>query len=97
MLIASVETDLTAKDEEALVARGTEAWLLTLRENFPGVERDTEEAFESRRQLAKLLVERVSVSRDEDGRPRVEITTGSGRPLGIPASSGFQCGWCTVL
>jgi hypothetical protein len=82
MLIASVEDDLTAKDEEALVARSTEAWLLTLRENLPGVERDTEEAFESRRQLAKLLVKRVSVSRDEDGRPRVEITYRFGPPAG---------------
>jgi hypothetical protein len=83
LLIASVEADLMAKDKEALVAQSTEAWLLTLRENLAGVEQDTEEAFEARRQLAKLLVERVSVSRGEDGR-RSRSPTGSGRPLGNP-------------
>jgi septal ring factor EnvC (AmiA/AmiB activator) len=70
MLIASVEADLAAKDEEALVARSTEAWLLTLRENLVEVEQDTEEAFKARRELAQLLVEGISVSRGEDGRPR---------------------------
>ena len=84
MLIASVEADLTTKDEEALVARSAEAWLITLRENLAGVERDTEEAFESRRQLAKLLVERIFVSRGEDGRPRVEITYWFGPSAGEP-------------
>ena len=60
MLIAAVEAHLAAKEEDALVARTTEAWLHTLRENLAEVERDTEEAFEARRELAKLLVERIS-------------------------------------
>ena len=77
MLIASVEADLAAKDEEALVARSTEAWLLTLRENLVGVEQDTEEAFDARRELAQLLVEGISVNRGEDGR-QSRSPTGSG-------------------
>ena len=47
---------------------------MTLRKNLSEVEQDTEEAFESRRELAKLLVERITLSRDEGGRPKVEIT-----------------------
>jgi hypothetical protein len=80
MLIASVEADLAAKDRDAQVARSTEAWLRTLRENLAAVEGETEEAFEARRELAKLLVERIRVSRGEDGRPRVEITYRFGPP-----------------
>jgi hypothetical protein len=81
MLIASVESDLARKDEDALVARNTEAWLLTLRENLEEVETDTEEAYLARRELARLLVERIYVDRGEDGRPRVEITYRFGPPL----------------
>ena len=73
-MLAAVESDLAAKDEQTLVARTTEAWLLTLRENLADVEQDTEVAFGARRELAKLLVERISVSRGEDDRPRIEIT-----------------------
>ena len=50
-------------------------------ENFSGVEQDTEEAFADRRTLAKLLVERIIVSRDEtEGRARVDITYRFGPP-----------------
>ena len=79
-MLASVEADLEDKDEEALVARSTEAWLLTLRENLVGVEQDTQEAFEARRELAQLLVEGISVSRSEDGCLRVKITYRFGPP-----------------
>jgi hypothetical protein len=57
-----------------MVARTTEAWLLTLRKNLAEVERDTEEAFESRRELARLLVEKTIVGCDEEGRTKVDIT-----------------------
>ena len=54
---------------------------MTLRENFSEVEQDTEEAFADRRTLAKLLVERIIVSRDEtEGRARVDITYRFGPP-----------------
>ena len=44
------------------------------------VEEDTEEAFEKRRELVKLLVEKIDVGRDEDGRIRVRTTYRFGPP-----------------
>ena len=41
---------------------------------------DTEEAFESRRELTKLLVERIVLSRNDEGRPKVDITYRFGVP-----------------
>lgn len=82
VLIASVEADLARKDQDALAALSTEAWLLTLRENLARVEQDTEEAYLARRELARLLVEGISVARGEDGRPRVQITYCFGAPGG---------------
>ena len=38
------------------------------------MEQDTEEAFEKRRELVKLLVEKIALSRNEDGRTKVDIT-----------------------
>ncbi len=63
-----------------MVARTTEAWLVTLQKNLEEVEGDSEEAFESRRELAKLLVEKIVVSRSEEGRPKVGITYRFGPP-----------------
>ena len=81
LLIASVEADLAKKHENKMVAENTEAWLVFLRKNLSEVERNTEEAFANRRTLAKLLVERISVSRDEaEGSARVDITYLFGPP-----------------
>jgi site-specific DNA recombinase len=80
LLLASVEADLAAKHENKMVARTTEAWLMALRKNLVEVERDTEEAFENRRELAKLLVEKITVGRDEEGRVKVDITYRFGPP-----------------
>ena len=44
------------------------------------MEQDTEEAFEGRRELAKLLVEKIVVGRDEEGRTKVDITYRFGQP-----------------
>ena len=74
LLIASVEADLAHKHENKMVAESAEAWLMALRKNLGGVEQDSEEAFESRRELVKLLVEKIVVDRSEDGRTKVEIT-----------------------
>jgi len=88
LLISSVEAELAARDERRKVARTTEAWLLTLRKNLDEVEQDTKEAFESRRELAKLLVEKVVVGRDEEGQPKVDVTYRFGPPeTGREASS----------
>lgn len=48
------------------------------------VARSTEEALKARRELARLLVERISVARGEDGRPRVEVTYRFGPPTVAP-------------
>ena len=90
LLISSVESDLAQKDENKLVAASTEAWLVSLRSNLAAVEEDTEEAFESRRELAKLLVEKIVVTRDEEGRPKVEITYRFGPPAGNESVAGSQ-------
>ncbi|HZY57211.1 MAG TPA: hypothetical protein VFE09_05370, partial [Rubrobacteraceae bacterium] len=51
------------------------------RENLEEVEADTEAAFAKRRELVKLLVERIVASRDEEGRPKVDITYRFGPPV----------------
>ena len=53
---------------------------MTLRKNLAEVERDTEEAFEKRRELAKLLVEKITIGRDEEGKAKVDITYRFGPP-----------------
>ena len=87
LLIASVEADLAQKHENKIVAESTEAWLLALRKNLAEVEQDTEEASEKRRELAKLLVEKITVGRNEgDGRAKVDITYRFGPPTEEPRS-----------
>jgi hypothetical protein len=86
LLISSVEADIARKEEDKLTAQTTEAWLLTLRERVEEVEGDTEEAFDKRRELVKLLVERINVDRDEDGRTQVQITYRFGPPPEEPES-----------
>ena len=73
LLITAVETDLAQKQQNRLAAKSTEAWLMTLRERLAEVEADTEEARRSRRELAGLLVKRITVGADEHGHTRVEI------------------------
>ena len=70
-LLIAAESDLAQKHEYNMAAESTEAWLLTLRKNLAEVEADTEEAFESRRELAKLSVQKVTVSHNEEGRPKI--------------------------
>ena len=74
------ESDLAAQEEHQMTAGSTKAWLMTLRERVAEVEEDAAEAFEKRRQLAKLLVERIAVGRDEDGAIQVRITYRFGPP-----------------
>ena len=62
----------------------TETWLRKLAENLAEVEGDSMEAFRRRRELVQLLVEMITVDRDEDGQPRVEITYRFGPPLAEP-------------
>jgi hypothetical protein len=80
LLISSVEADLSKTEESKLAAMTTEAWLMALRKNLSEVERDTQEAYLHRRELVKLLVEKITADRGEDGRPKVEITYRFGPP-----------------
>ena len=93
LLIGSVETDLAQRQENRMVAASTAAWLLALRKNLSEVEQDTEDAFEKRRELVKLLVEKIAVNRDEYGRAKVDITYRFGppeAPLGADSLVGVQ-------
>lgn len=74
LLIASVEADLARKQEQALAAHSTEAWLVALRKNLQDVERDGQQAAQDRRELLKLLVEKIVVGRSKVGRTKVDIT-----------------------
>jgi site-specific DNA recombinase len=80
LLLQSAENDLASKHEEAQIAASTEAWLAALRERVSEVEGDSPEAFEQRRQLVRLLVQSITVGRDEDGNTRVEVTYRFGPP-----------------
>jgi site-specific DNA recombinase len=90
LLIEATEADLSRKQENKLAAKSTEAWLLTLRERIAEVEEDTGEAFAKRRQLVKLLVARIYLGRDQDGRPRARITYRFGPPS---SPTGTQDAW----
>jgi phospholipid N-methyltransferase len=65
--------------------------LISLRRRVAEVE-DTEEAFQERRQLVKLLVNSISVvKRQEDGRADIQITYRFGPPAssGVPEEGSF--------
>jgi site-specific DNA recombinase len=80
LLLESVEADLSQHAEKREIAETTSTWLATLRERISEIEAETDEAFQARRQLVKLLVAGVKVGRKEDGRPKIEITYRFGPP-----------------
>jgi site-specific DNA recombinase len=90
LLIASAESDLAAREHDKLAAEGAEAWLMTLRERVAEVETDTENARRLRRELARLLVKRITVGSGEDGSTEVRITYRFGPPS--EAAVGFSHG-----
>jgi hypothetical protein len=86
---AAANAELTERRERIETAEGVEAWLMALRERVEEIEGDSPEAFAKRRELAKLLVERISVGRNEEGRPDVRITYRFGPSLEA-ASAGVE-------
>lgn len=82
LLIASDESDLAAREQDRLAAESAEAWLMTLGKRVAEVEADTDEARRKRRELARLLVKRIEVGRDEGGNTQVHITYRFGPPNG---------------
>ncbi len=80
LLIEATKADLAQRRERAQVADTTVAWLNMLRERAEEIEDDTPEAFLKRQQLIRLLVERITLGRDEDGETTVEVTYRFGPP-----------------
>ena len=56
------------------------SYLGKLADNIAEVEGDSIDAFRKRRELVRLLVEKITADRDEDGRPRVHMTYRFGPP-----------------
>ena len=80
LLISFIEAALAREEEDREVAVSTEAWLMALRENLQEVEADTQESFDKRRELEKLLVEGITGGRAGEGRPKVDVTYRFGPP-----------------
>jgi hypothetical protein len=77
--VASAE--LEAQREHASVAETTaETWLMTLRDRVEEIEEDSAGAYAKRRELVRLLVERIMVGRDENRRTSVRINSRFGPP-----------------
>ena len=73
MLIESTEADLAREEQDAGAAKDTAMWLTSLRGALEELEEDTDEAWHNRRELVEQLVERITVSRTEDGRAKIRI------------------------
>jgi hypothetical protein len=77
----SIRSSRSSLREQAQLADTTEAWLRALRERVEEVEGDTEEAFQARRRLVKLLVQSISAGkRPDDGRTEIQVTYRFGPP-----------------
>ena len=90
LLISSIEADLATKHENKMVAESAEVWLKTLRKSLSEVEQNSEEAWIARRELAKLLVERIVIGRDEEGRTKMDFTYRFGLPVVAESADGVQ-------
>ncbi len=88
LLIEATEADLAQRREHAQVADTTVAWLNLLRERADEIEDDTPEAFIKRQQLVRLLVEGITLGRDEDGETTVEVTYRFGPPKSAEPAGG---------
>jgi len=80
LLLAGVEDQLEAAHESRAQAESAASWLVTLATRVEEVEADTEEALAKRRELIRLLAEKITVGRDETGHVRVHITYRFGPP-----------------
>ena len=75
LLIESAEANLAQRREHEELAETTHVWLATLRHHITEVEKDTQEAFRTRRQLVRLLVEGIKIGeKREDGNTEISIT-----------------------
>jgi hypothetical protein len=91
LLLESVEAELSQKRAHRGLTESAHAWLVALRERIAEVEEDTEEVFQARRQLVKLLVQSITVGKKhEDGTIEVRITYRFGPPSSPPAEAGGE-------
>jgi site-specific DNA recombinase len=88
MLIESVEAGFAREEQDAAAAKSTAMWLTSLRGNLEALEEGTDEAWYGRRELVEQLVERITVSRTEDGRAKVHIAYKFTPP--VQAASGIS-------
>jgi site-specific DNA recombinase len=88
MLIESAEAGLAREEQDAVAAKSTAMWLTSLRGNLEALEEETDEAWYGRRELVEQLVERITVSRTEDGRAKVHIAYKFAPP--VQAASGIS-------
>jgi site-specific DNA recombinase len=93
MLIDAAQGQKTEAEHDARTTRDTAVWLASLQDGLSALEEDTAEAHEGRRELLSLLVERISVGRDEaqPGKPRVRIDY----RFAVPAKPGDTSGGIT--
>ena len=80
LLLESVEANLSHRRERTALTESAHAWLLLLRRRLAEVEEDTPEAFRERKHLVELLVETVSVGKQDDGRAEIQVTYRFGPP-----------------
>jgi cytochrome c1 len=92
MLIDAALSHKAEAEHDARTTRDT-AWLASLQDGLSSLEEDTAEAHEGRRELLSLLVERISVGRDETrpDKPRVRIDY----RFAVPAKPGDTSGGIT--
>jgi site-specific DNA recombinase len=94
LLLDSVEGELSQKREQAEIADSTAAWLHALQGRVADVEDGTKEAFRNRRQLVRLLVAEITVSKKPVNKEtEVRITYRFGPPpasgsAGSPSQGG---------
>jgi site-specific DNA recombinase len=74
LLMQSVEADIAHRRQDYIAAQDAALWLASLRDGLEALEADTEEAFLKRRDLVKLLVERITISGGEERQVKIDIT-----------------------
>jgi hypothetical protein len=65
---------------QRVIADTAKAYLMALRERTDEIEDDTPDAFIKRQQLVRLLVDRITLGKDKDGKTTVGVTYRLGPP-----------------
>jgi chromosome segregation ATPase len=73
LLMESVEADIAYRQQDYIAAQDAALWLASLRDSLEALEEGTGEAFLQRREVVKLLVERITISAGENGRVKIDI------------------------